>query len=119
MKITGAATVLPVSNVDASIRFFTEVLGFNRDFRFGDYAGVERENCLIHLSLHSNPNTGIPGSGGVYVFCDQVDTYHKMLKDRGATIDGEPKDYPYGMRDFVVIDPDGNKVSFGCPTQKA
>ena len=119
MKITGAATVMPVSDIDASLRFFTQVLGFTQEFRFKEYAGVERDNCLIHLSRIGNPNTSSPGSGAVYIFCDHVDDiYHEIVK-RDATVDGEPKDYPYGMRDFVAFDPDGNKLSFGSRTGKA
>jgi hypothetical protein len=26
----------------------------------------------------------------------------------------EPADQPYGMRDFIVLDPDGNHLTFGC-----
>jgi hypothetical protein len=30
-----------------------------------------------------------------------------------------PKDYDYGMRDFVVEDPDGNLVAFGQESKNA
>ena len=116
MKITGAATVLPVSDIDASLRFYMEVLGFSQEFRFGEYAGVERDGCLIHLSLHTNPNAGEPGSGAIYIFCDKVDDFYAEATQRGAIVEGEPRDYPYGMRDFVLLDPDENRISFGSPT---
>ena len=118
MKITSAATVMPVNDVDASIRFYVDVLGFSEQFKFGNYAGVEREGCLIHLSQIGNPNTAAPGCGAVYIFCDDVDAIHQQIVQRGASVEGEPKDYPYGMRDFVACDPDGNKLSFGAPTEK-
>jgi uncharacterized glyoxalase superfamily protein PhnB len=35
------------------------------------------------------------------------------LAERGANILKPPQDYPYGMRDFDVLDPDGNQVTFG------
>ena len=28
-----------------------------------------------------------------------------------------PKDYAYGMRDFIVADPDGNHLAFGCRSE--
>ena len=30
----------------------------------------------------------------------------------------EPKDYPYGMRDFDVLDLDGNQLCFGMESTK-
>ncbi len=117
MPLTGAASVLPVSDLQASLSYFTDVLGFDRDFAFDTYAGVARDRCLIHLSLHGNPNTAVPGSGAVYVFCDDVDDIYRNITGRGARVDGEPKDYDYGMRDFVALDPDGNKISFGTPVK--
>jgi catechol 2,3-dioxygenase-like lactoylglutathione lyase family enzyme len=118
MKVSGAATVLPVSDVERSLRFFVDVLGFSEAFRLSKYAGVERGGAVIHLSHHSNPNTGKPGSGGVYIFCDEVDEYYKEVVGRGANAPMAPKTYAYGMRDFVVHDPDDNRISFGCEAQQ-
>ena len=53
--------------------------------------------------------------GAIVVFADEVDAYSEAVKGRGAEIALEPTDEPYGMRDFVVIDPDGNVLTFGCP----
>ena len=118
MIITAAASVLPVSNIDDSIEFFTGAMGFKEKFRFGEYAGLERENCLLHLSHESNPNTGAPGSATVYLFCDDVDGIYNELVSRGVTVTSEPEDYSYGMRDFVAVDIDGNRFTFGAPTQE-
>jgi hypothetical protein len=40
-------------------------------------------------------------------------TCYQELKSRGARILHEPKDCPYGMRDFDVLDLDGNQLTFG------
>lgn len=39
------------------------------------------------------------------------------MKARGARTLGEPKDYPYGMRDFNVLDLDGNELCFGMESK--
>jgi len=116
MKINSAATVFTVSNLDASLRYYVDMLGFREDFRFGQYAGIAREECRIHLSQQGNPNASQPGSGAVYIFCDEVDGYFAEITARGAQAVEAPKDYEYGMRDFFMRDPDGNQVSFGSPT---
>lgn len=54
------------------------------------------------------------GGGSVSVFGDEVDRYYTTLRSRGAKIEREPADELYGMRDFVVNDPDGNLLTFGC-----
>ena len=115
MQINSFAAVFPVSNLDAALQFYVDVLGFREEFRFGQYAGIQRDACRIHLSQHGNPNAGPPGSGAAYIFCDEVDSYFAEITSRGATVDAEPKDYPYGLRDFIARDPDGNQVTFGAP----
>ena len=49
MKITAAATVILVSDLEASIQFFTQKFGFKKTFRQEDYVGLEWDNCLVHL----------------------------------------------------------------------
>ena len=119
MKINSAATMFPVSDLDAALGYYTVVLGFEQEFRFGQYAGIKRNDCRIHLSEQGNPNTGRPGTGAVYLFCDEVDGYYAEITERGAKTESPPKDYPYGLRDFVAHDPDGNQLSFGAPTAGA
>ncbi|QDU25633.1 Bleomycin resistance protein [Anatilimnocola aggregata] len=113
MKINSAATVFTVTDLDASLRYYVDVLGFREAFRFGQYAGIERDECRLHLSQQGNPNASQPGSGAVYIFCNEVDGYFAEITGRGAVAAEEPKTYEYGMRDFIVRDPDGNQVSFG------
>ena len=49
MKITAAATGIPVSNLDNSIRFFIDTLGFSQEFKHEGTAELKLENCLILL----------------------------------------------------------------------
>ncbi len=118
MKTNCAATVFSVKDLEESLKFYNEVLGFEEEFRFGNYAGVKKGSVLIHLSHYENPNMKVPGSGSIYIFCDEVDEYCKEIKSKGAKVQAEPKDYPYGMRDFISYDPDENQLSFGAETKK-
>jgi hypothetical protein len=38
---------------------------------------------------------------------------YEELGSHGARVLDEPKDYPFGMRDFSIKDLDGNQLSFG------
>ena len=113
MKPHGSATTFQVSDVDASLRYFTQVLGFSERFRFGDYAGVELGDVQIHLSGPKATNKRQVGQASIYIFCDDVDGYYSEVTAKGASVQAPPKDYDYGMRDFVIEDPDGNLIGIG------
>ena len=44
---------------------------------------------------------------------NDVDSVHAELVARGAKVIKPPQNYAYGMRDFDVIDLDGNYLTFG------
>jgi uncharacterized glyoxalase superfamily protein PhnB len=113
MKASSAVPIFQVSNVDASLKHYTSVLGFVEDFRFDDYAGVKLGDVRLHLSGHSIHERPI-GGGTAYILCDEVDDYCAKIKKNGAIVKSDAKDYPYGMRDFVTVDPDGNHLAFSC-----
>ena len=113
MKVSAASTVLQVKDVPSALRFYCEVLGFEKDFEFGPYAGLHLGECYLHLCAHTTWQRPL-GGGAVSVFADEVDAYFKPIRERGAEIALEPTDEPYGMRDFAVKDPDGNVLTFGC-----
>src|SRR5262245_54552316 len=113
MKTFGAATCLYVSNLNAALKFYTEVLGFAQRFRYKDYAGIELGDVQIHLAGPEVPRRRQIGQGSVYIFCDGVDEYYAEIKAKGANAPEAPRDYAYGMRDFEVIDLDGNRIAFG------
>jgi predicted enzyme related to lactoylglutathione lyase len=115
MKTHGSATTFHVADLSRSLAFYTNVLGFSERFRFGDYAGVQLGDVQIHLSGPRSNNKRHAGQGGVYIFCEGVDEYYEQVAARGAAIQAPPQDYEYGLRDFVVEDPDSNLVTFGQP----
>jgi len=117
MNIEHAATILNVRDMEASLRFYTEKLGFAEDFRFGNYAGISRGAALLHLCAHPQENRP-PGSGAAYFFCDEVDGFYATLQEKGVPLPSPPKDQEYGMRDFLFFDPDGNQLSFGCEIKR-
>ena len=103
------------SLVDA-LKFYRDVLGFDVEFEFPDYAGVSLGHAGLHLS---RAMSGKPaGAAAVYVFCDEVDAYFGTIRARGAVPEREPADQGYAMRDFSICDPDGNRLTFGCSLAK-
>jgi len=71
----------------------------------------------IHLSGPAAANKRQVGQGSLYIFCDDCDAYYHEVAARGAQVQAPPKDYEYGMRDFVIEDPDGNLLGIGQETK--
>ena len=120
VSLCGAATVLVVQDVLRSVEHYRDALGFHTEFTYGQptfYAGVERDGVAIHLQAASHTERQA-GHGAVNVFVTDVDALYEELKSRGARLRNEPKDYPYGMRDFDVNDLDGNQVYFGMESRQ-
>jgi len=118
MKPEYSVSVLHVSNVEASIKYYTGVLGFSVDFRYKDLAGVVSGNVVIYLSGPAQDAKKKIGEGSVYIFCDEVNEYCNNIIARGALIAIPINDREYGMRDFAISDPDGNSITFGSDSDE-
>ena len=119
LSLCGSAPVLVVQDIGRAVEHYRDVLGFRIEFTYGEpafYAGVERDNVLIHLQA-ARETKRLPGHGAINIFVTDVDAIYAELKARGARTLNEPKDYPYGMRDFDVLDLDGNHLSFGMESK--
>ena len=117
--LTGAATVLVVREITESIAYYRDALGFAVTFQYGDpafYACLCRDEVTIHL-LAARQTQRLPGNGGICVFVKDVDSVHAEIAARGAKVMKPPQDYGYGMRDFDVIDLDGNRLTFGMESR--
>jgi catechol 2,3-dioxygenase-like lactoylglutathione lyase family enzyme len=115
------SAVFTVNDIARSLRFFVDRLGFKEQFRMGDplsYAIVERDAVSVQLMPAVRNPEGL-GRSIIYVFADGVDRLHEELRASGCEIEIPPTDFPYGMREMSVRDPDGNRITFGQETQTA
>lgn len=112
---TEGIAVFVVRDLDASLAYYREALGFDVAFTWGEptyYAGVCRGAVTLHLQAASRTPRP-PGASSLCVFVGSADDVHRELRGRGARVLKEPATYPYGMRDFDVADLDGNTLVFG------
>ncbi len=58
------------------------------------------------------PRIGRPGPISVYVQVDDVDATHEAIAGAGGEIIEPIWDAPWGLRQFSVLDPDGNLTTF-------
>ena len=113
--LADAATVFVVSDVAESVAYYRDALGFAVTFEWGappSYACLCRGDVALHL-LAARETKRLPGNGGICVFVRDVDRLYADFLARGAKPINTPEDRDYGMRDFDVVDPDGNLLTFG------
>ena len=48
----------------------------------------------------------------LYISVEDVDEFYKGVLDKGLEPSSEPRDWPWGNREFVLRDPDGYKLVF-------
>jgi uncharacterized glyoxalase superfamily protein PhnB len=114
-QMVGAATVFVVSDITRSIEHYRDALGFTDTFQYGSptfYACLCRDEVALHL-LAAHRTHRLPGNGGICLFVSDVDAVYAELAARGAKVIKPPENYDYGMRDFDVVDLDGNQLTFG------
>jgi uncharacterized glyoxalase superfamily protein PhnB len=114
--LQAAVPILPVTDLAEALDYYQRVLGFQVGWRWGEpprLASVCRDH--VEVNLAQSPEAK-PAVAKVYFQMVGVDAYHDQVAAAGATIAVPLADRPYGMRDFRIVDPAGNELSFGEPT---
>ncbi len=101
-----------VTDLEGSIAFYRDRLGFELAFTWGDppsFAGVNLDQVQVFLQK------GTPGPDGCSVSfvvgdADELAEFHRR---GGVEFVEEIDDREYGLRDYSVRDPDGYRLSFG------
>jgi catechol 2,3-dioxygenase-like lactoylglutathione lyase family enzyme len=101
---------MPHTNVASAIAHDRDVLGFTINYAQDDLGVMDRDSVTILLVARSEKHTGI---GSCYVYVRDTDALHAELVAKGANVQGIPISHPWGLRDFQVIDLEGNEIRFG------
>jgi catechol 2,3-dioxygenase-like lactoylglutathione lyase family enzyme len=124
-----ARPVLNVTDVEASLRFYVDRLGFTCPWRYNDDDGkayvaqVDRQSCalilakkwpekigkgLMFISLNVEPQTHEAAVAA-------LDALRSELEAKGVSVN----EGWWGYRLLVVDDPDGNQLLFNYPNEPA
>jgi uncharacterized glyoxalase superfamily protein PhnB len=114
MKLEHVKPMLAVSSMDDTIRFYSDVLGFECVNRLEGWAAMRKDAVEIMISL---PNAHEPFekptlTGSLYFSSDDVDALWEKIKDK-ATVVYPIENFFYGMREFAIRDNNGYILQFG------
>lgn len=108
--------VLSTDDLDESIKFYTETLGFSLKFRDGaHYAALDGGS--ITLALATKIDHPIPGQVVVGIKTDDVDGAAEAIEANGGGIVKHPYNDAHERR-AVVYDHKGNGLVFYSPLPK-
>lgn len=119
--------LLKVKNVDASVKFYVEQLGFNNAFNMqgpdgvNAFAFVDLGKPTIGLSLAQDDNAGV-GKGVelmIYVAAEtDIDTYYAEVQQKSVKIEAPLATQYWGDRTFTIHDPDGYVLTISKTVQE-
>ena len=114
--LTNINPKLPMRNINATKEYYVNTLGFHE---FGthpssDYLMVQKDNIQIHFFEHATLNP-LENYGQVYIRVKDIDALYQTLLDNNVTIhpNGHLATKPWGQREFSLLDPDHNLLTFG------
>ncbi|WP_244934670.1 bleomycin resistance protein [Leptospira vanthielii] len=108
---------LPSLDLFRSKDFYEDNLGFKTLKQYDDILLLEKDGIELHLWLCDDPS--IPQNSSVYYQVDSIDSMYLDYKNKGIVHkNAELMDKPWGMREFYVIDSDGNLLKFGQVIEK-
>lgn len=126
MKIEALTPNVVVRDVQKSLEFYINVLGFKLDLHVPEqppyvFASVVAGNAVIFLNdQKSIPElTHAPGGIGfalnLYIKVSGIEDWHKKVEQSGAKIVMPLTTQFYGMKEFAFEDPDGWVLMFAEP----
>ncbi len=123
LKMSSASPGFTVNDLEKSLAWYRDVLGFVVEERW------EQEGKLMGVQLQAGNVSFMIGQDdwkkgrdrkkgvGFRLYCtttQDVDVLAERIVARGAKLDQQPRDQPWGVRDFALTDPDGFKITIGA-----
>jgi catechol 2,3-dioxygenase-like lactoylglutathione lyase family enzyme len=108
--------VLSVTDLNRSVAFYRDVLGFDEEMRVEGWSFLRRGECRLRIG--DCPGT-VPMSAAAdhswfaYLHVTDAAGLYAEVVSGGVTVWHAIQDKPWGMREFGIVTPDGHRIVFG------
>ena len=112
---------LPMRNKDETKDYYINKLGFiqlgSEDYE--EYLMIKKDQIEIHFFLFKDLDPK-ENYGQVYIRTDDIDNLYKSMLERKISIhpNGPLTQQPWGQKEFSLLDPDNNLLTFGQSIKK-
>ena len=124
--LSGTEAQLYVTDLKASCDFFTSKLGFTVDFVYGDppfYGMVKRDHARLCMRLVCEPvfvgnirqREHLLSASITVDAAAEIKQLFLEYQAAGVSFHQGLRKEPWGARNFIVLDPDGNLILFAGP----
>ncbi len=112
--LTNINPKLPMRNKSATKDFYLNKLGFRELGDYTDYLLIEKDNIEIHFFEFKDLDPK-ENYGQVYIRTNDIDRLFQLFLDSNVPIhpNGSLQIKPWGQKEFSILDPDSNLLTFG------
>ena len=111
---------LPMRDKVITRYYYVQRLGFQLvgSDGFNDYLMVKKDDIQIHFFKFKELNPK-ENYGQVYIRTDNIEGVYQWMLDKGIDIhpNGHLQTKPWGQKEFSLLDPDNNLLTFGQEKQ--
>lgn len=112
-----AIPILPSRSLSDTLSFYRRLRFDGEIHGFGDYAILRRGSVELHFFAHRELRPE-ESHAGCYIRVADVEGFYRDfaladLPRKGIPRQDTLEDKPWGMREFAVVDPDGNLIRIG------
>jgi len=113
MKMLRLIPMLPVASMPASVAFYRK-LGFEVEARNDDWrwAMLRFDECRLMVDESINVDPAASRLAVIYLYPEDVVAYHRALRRNGVMVPELDVTF-YGLAEFRIDDPDGNRLWIG------
>ncbi|TXK37026.1 VOC family protein [Pontibacter qinzhouensis] len=116
--LTAIHPKLPMRNKEMTKRYYINGLGFQEygQAAYNGYLMLEKDQLQIHFFEFKELNPA-DNYGQLYLRTNNIETLYNLLISKGIEIHpaGALQLKPWGQKEFSLLDPDNNLLTFGQP----
>jgi hypothetical protein len=112
--LTDVNPKLPMRDKAVTKKYYLNNLNFNEIGDYDDYLIVSKDKIEIHFFMFKELDPK-ENYGGVYIRTSDIDKLYQTFLDNNILIhpNGHLETKPWGQKEFALLDPDNNLLTFG------